>query len=371
MPTDGEVSGSVGGLLLFIGIALGISFLCSIWEAVMLSTSFSHIEVLIEQGKRAGYIMRAHKDNIERPISAILTLNTIAHTVGAAGAGAQAVGVFGNEFVGIISAVLTLLILIFSEIIPKTLGAAYWKQLMPFTAYSVRLLVIVLYPIVVAFQAMTSLLASKTEEPKITRSELEVMAQIGAGEGSIEEKENRIFHNLLGLRLVTVGDIMTPRTVAYTLREDMTVDEVVKEIKALPYSRIPIYKEDRDNIEYYVLSSDILAAAAEDNDRTTLKELSRPLHSVPETLSADRVLDEFIARKEHIFLVFDEYGGTAGIITLEDVIETLLGIEITDESDIVADMRQLAQQRYQQRYESRTRLESRKADEASVNDAEG
>lgn len=346
IPSDENAMGSVSVLVFYVTVAIAASFICSICEAVLLSSSHSHIEIMAQQGKRAGLIMQRLKANVEQPIAAILTLNTVAHTVGAASAGAEAAAVFGNEYVGVISAVLTLLILILSEIIPKTIGANYWKQLMPFTAYFTQGLVIILYPAVYAFQRLNHFMTPTGESFTVTRSELEMLAQIGAGEGTLKETENRIFKNLLHLGNVMVTDIMTPRTVMLALQQDMTVSEVLAEHPAIPYSRIPIFAETPDYITGFVLRHDIMQAGAEDQVNMQLLQMVRELHSVPETTTVAQVLDAFISQKQHIFLVFDEYGGTAGIITMEDAIESLLGTEITDESDLAADLREMARQRY-------------------------
>jgi CBS domain containing-hemolysin-like protein len=337
--------------LIFISVALGFSFLCSVLEAVLLSTSHSHIEVLSSQDSRPAQLMRSHKEEVEKPISAILTLNTIAHTVGAAGAGAQAAAVFGSQWLGLASAVLTLLILIFSEILPKTIGAVYWKQLMPFSAYAIQALVVIFYPAVWAGQRFTQMLTPNEHQPTVTRSELAAMARIGAGEGQIEESEFTIFRNLLRLNALRAGDIMTPRTVMLTFQEDMTVDEVLDRQKEINYSRLPVYNESVDDITGFVLRHDIVRAAAEGKGGQPLTAFKRPLEHVPEMISAAQALEAFIQQGEHIFVVFDEYGGTEGILTLEDTIEALLGHEITDESDLVADLRELAQHMYETRQE--------------------
>ena len=344
--TDGE-GGTWAGLIFFISIALGISFLCSILEAVLLSTSVSYVELAVENGKPSGRIMQALKTDVERPISAILTLNTVAHTVGAAGAGAEAVGIFGNEFFGVISAVLTILILVFSEIIPKTLGATYWKQLNAFTAYTTRGLVILLFPAVWILEKTTQLLKSDTHQPTISRMELEAMARIGTSEGALQEAESRILTNLLHLRNFGVKDIMTPRTVVFALHQDMTVREVVEAHTTMPYSRIPIYGENLDSTTGFVLRHDILQSFAAGEYDLPMSHFKRELFVVPESISVAHALDEFITKQEHIILVIDEFGGTAGIVTMEDALETLLGIEITDESDVVEDLRKMAEQRYQ------------------------
>ncbi|MCG8607038.1 CNNM domain-containing protein, partial [bacterium] len=234
------MDGDVITLLVYVVIALGFSFLCSIWEAAFLSTSFSHIELLVKRGKRSGILMRHHKQNVEEGISAILTLNTIAHTVGAAGAGAQAAIVFGNKWIGLISAILTLLILVFSEIIPKTIGARYWKQLTPFTAYGINILVRVLYPIVWATRGLSRVIGPKKSEPTVSRAELAILAKISAGEGVLKPEEYTIFENLLRLNRAKVADIMTPRTVVFMLKESMTIAEVRSNHDLLAYSRIPI-----------------------------------------------------------------------------------------------------------------------------------
>ena len=313
----------------------------------MLSTPVSHIELLVQEGSQAGRIMQGLRQNVEHPISAILTLNTIAHTVGAAGAGAEATAIFGSEYFGIISAVLTLMILVFSEIIPKTLGAVYAKPLTPFTAYSLRLLLFVFGPAVYAFEFVTRAMRPSEDAPTVTRSELQVMARISAEEGGIQERENRVVSNLLQLADVQVESIMTPRTVVLMFQQDQTVGEVMQSQSFLAFSRIPLFGDSADDIRGYVLRHEIYKRAAADEHDVPLRQIALTLEVVPETNSVAQVLDEFIARREHIFLVIDEYGGTAGLITLEDTVETLLGIEILDESDRVEDLRQLARRRYE------------------------
>ena len=340
-------SGEWSALLFYVGMALVVSFLCSIWEAAMLSTPVSHIELLVQEGRQAGVIMQGLRQNVEQPISAILTLNTIAHTVGAFGAGAEATVIFGSEFEGLIAVVLTLLILVFSEIIPKTLGAVYAKPLTPFTAYSLRALLLLLRPAVFAFEFVTRSMRPSEELPTVTRSELQVMARISAEEGGIQERENRVVANLLQLADVLVETIMTPRTVVLMFQADQTVAEVMQSYAFLPFSRIPVFGESADDVKGYVLRHEIYRRAAADEHSVKMREILRQLEVVPETNSVAQVLDEFIAKEDHVFLVIDEYGGTAGLITLEDTLETLLGIEILDESDPVADLQELARRRYQ------------------------
>lgn len=343
----GDAAGTWGGLLFYIGIALGISFLCSILEAILLSTSVTHVEMALEEGKPSARLMQKHKADVERPISAILTLNTIAHTVGAAGAGAEAVAIFGEAWFGVITAILTVLILVFSEIIPKTIGATYWKELNAFAAYGIEAMVWVLFPAVWLLEKTTQLLKSNEDIPSISRLEIAAMARIGASEGALVEREDRILRNLFHLERVQVETIMTPRTVVLAFPNTMTVREVIDTHSTIPYSRIPIYTDSMDHINGFVLRTDIYQTFAMSDPNTMLKDLKRPIAVIPETNSLASVFDEFITKQEHILLVIDEYGGTAGILTMEDSIESLLGIEITDESDLVADLRKMAAQRYQ------------------------
>lgn len=342
-----EPEGTLAGLFIYMIIALGFSFMCSMWEAGLLSSSSSYVETLANEGSNGAKIMKNLKDNVDRPIAAILTLNTLAHTIGAAGAGAQAAAVFGSEWFGLITLILTLLILIFSEIIPKTLGAVYWRQLLTFNAYSIQGLVFIFTPIVWTFQKMTNAISHGDGQTIVTRSELETMAELSSTSGSIAQSEHQILKNLLRLDEVSVNTIMTPRPVMLTFQQDTTIGDVLKNSANLPYSRIPIYDENTDDIVAFVLRYDILAAGARDEHHRPLKDFRRDIISIPETLSVAKVMTELINRKEHIALVFDEYGGTAGIITMEDAIESLIGAEITDESDIVEDLRELAQQRFE------------------------
>lgn len=348
IPTGDMMGGSWTTLLLYIGFALVASFVCSLLEASLLSSSRSYIEAKAQEGVASAQVMLQHKLNVERPISAILTLNTIAHTVGAAGAGAEAAGIFGSQYVGVISAILTLLILVLTEIVPKTLGATYWRALMPFTAYTVRALVFVLYPFVWIFQQLGERLRPEHEEPTVTRGELTTLASIGEQEGTLRARESRMLRNLLQLEHIHVSDIMTPRTVVFALPEAMTAGEVLAKHHTLSFSRIPVYGEDIDDVTGYVLRHDILTANADDQPNTPLSALRKEISVVTETLTLAQALERFVAERQHIFLVIDEYGGTAGILTMEDAIETLLGIEITDESDAVEDLRALALQRVKQ-----------------------
>jgi len=329
-------------LVTYIFIALGFSFLCSIAEAVILSVTTPHITLMQQQGQRTGSMLAGLKQDLNRPLAAILTLNTIAHTVGAAGAGAQAAQVFGNAYVGIASAVLTLLILVFSEIIPKTLGAHYWKQLAPATAYALRGLIWSLYPFVKLSEMLTRGLTHGPGLTGFNREELAAMAELSAKEGQLEPQETQILKNLLRLRDTRVTDAMTPRTVIFSLPEDLTVEEFFWKYGGERFSRIPIYAEEPGQLNGFVLRSDLLLAQARGNTDTKLTTYRREMSALPESTSLSRAFDEFLRQRAHIMIIVDEYGGIEGILTLEDILETMLGLEIVDEGDATTDMQKLA-----------------------------
>ena len=333
-------------LIFYVLLALCVSFLCSIMEAVLLSVTPSYIAVKEREGDKAGRLLRSLKEDIDRPLASILSLNTIAHTVGAAGAGAQAESVFGNTSVGIISAVLTLLILVFSEIIPKTLGATYWRALAPAVARLLRLIEWPMIPFVWLSQGLTRLLRSGDKEATVSRAEFTAMAEVGKREGIFEDSESRILKNLFRFSSLRVRDIMTPRTVIFALPHTKTVAEAMAVEEGLRFSRIPIYGENRDDMMGYVLKDKLLLAAAKDKHEMPLRDLMREIIVVPSTLPVPDLFERLIDQIEHIALVVDEYGGTAGIVSLEDVVETLLGLEIVDEADSADDMQVLARQQW-------------------------
>ena len=336
-------------LITYVLIALVFSFFCSIAEAVLLSVSKPFIAALENRGKRSGKTLRKLKDNINRPLAAILTLNTVAHTVGAAGAGAQAAIVFGNDYLGIASAILTLAILIFSEIIPKTLGARYWRNLAAIFAPMLRYLVWALFPFVLLSEALTRGLANTTELKGFSREEFAAMADLGAQEGQLEAKESRILKNLFRFRQSTIKNIMTPRTVVFALQENMTIDQFLEHHHQTPFSRIPIYNRDRDDITGFVLKDDILLAQARSLHTAQLHEFKREIRAVSSHNSVAALFEFLLDNKEHIALVVDDYGGMEGIVTLEDVVETLLGLEIVDEADETVDMQALARALWEKR----------------------
>ena len=333
-------------LVFYVLLALGVSFLCSVLEAVLLSVTPSYVGALEDDRPAAAEQLRTLKDDIDRPLAAILSLNTIAHTIGAAGAGAQAAKVYGSASVGIFSAVLTLLILIISEIIPKTLGASYWRELAPLSARVLRLLILLLYPLVVMSQGITRLLARGEKQASVSREEITALAELGHQEGVFEKEESRILKNLFRFSSLRVRGIMTPRTVLFALPETRTVGEVMQEHEHLRFSRIPLYGKNRDDITGYVLKDDLLLKAAQDEQALALSEFKREMFVVPDTLPLPEFFERLLDKSEHIALVVDEYGGVAGVASMEDVVETLLGLEIVDEADSAEDMQELARQQW-------------------------
>jgi len=337
-------------LLLYVLIALVFSFVCSIAEAVILSVSQAYISLLEKDGKPSGALLNKLTTDINKPLSAILTLNTIAHTMGAAGAGAQAASVFGEAYLGIISAVLTLLILIFSEIIPKTLGATYWKALAPITAFFLKYLILILYPFVIMSQKLTSGFTEESPLKGLSRSELLVMAELSEKEGQLAEQEALFLQNLLLLHERTIKDAMTHRTVVFSLPESMTVRTFVEKHSDISFSRVPIYEnQESESITGYIMRTDVLIANASGEKDKTLADLSKPLITLLGDMSLSATFDHFLNSRVHMLLVVDEYGGLEGILTLEDLLESLLGIEIVDEQDTTVSMKRLAKVMWKRR----------------------
>jgi len=336
-------------LVFYVSLALGVSFLCSVMEAVLLSVSPSYVGRLEKERGAVGRALRNIKDNIDRPLAAILSLNTIAHTVGAAGAGAQAAKVFGNSYVGVISAVLTFLILVVSEIIPKTLGAVYWRRLAPWITRILVPTIWLMWPLVKMAEGLTWLMARDKKKMVISREDLKALAELGAEAGVVGQDEERILKNLLRLHKIKAHDVMTPRTVVFALPAQNTVDDVLAEHPEMRFSRIPIYAADLDDVTGFVLKSDILLLGAQNRGETPLAELQRPIPIVPEDLPLSKLFERLMDEQNHVALVVDEYGGTEGLVTIEDLLETLLGLEIVDEADAVDDMQELARRRWSRR----------------------
>ena len=321
----------------------------------MLSVSDSYVRQLQSKGSKAGDVLFELRKEIDRPLAAILTLNTVAHTVGAAGVGAQVMKLFGNEYVAVASGVLTFIILIFTEIIPKTIGAVYWKSMAPTVGFATKQLIWFLYPFVALSELIADLVSSgKKQGPILTREELIASAEISQEEGSIKRKERNIIRNLLKLNNIFVRDVMTPRSVLVALPKTLTVDQAVEKYGPIPFSRIPIYEHGLDDIQGMVLRYELLERYGKDEGpNVRLAEISHPVHRMPDDKSVAFALDEFIKRKEHLFLTTNKDGETSGIVTLEDTVETLLGVEIVDEYDSVEDMRQFALEQWKKRIRGR------------------
>jgi len=329
-------------LFLYFFAVLGISFLCSLLESFILSVTHAHISLVSKDRPVLGKKLSHFKENINQPLSAILSLNTIANTVGAASVGAITLIEFGSSWVAIMSGILTLSILIFSEIIPKTIGALYWKKILVPATFAVQVLIIMTYPLVVFLELLSKWLAKAENEDKVSREEVIAMAELGEDEGTIEESESTVIENVLMLDDISVEEVLTPRSVIFAVNKTNSVKEVLDKYNDIEFSRIPVYEDGLDNIIGIVRRHVLLKSKAEDQFDVTMGELAKPIHAVEENDSVGDVLDEFVKRREHLFMVKDQFGQVAGLITLEDAIETLLGVEIVDETDSVVDMRKLA-----------------------------
>ena len=336
-------------LLIFLFGAMSISFLCSILESVLMSTPMSYLNMKEEEGNTKAIKFKKFKTNIDRPIAAILSLNTIANTVGAAGVGQQANIIFGSVWFGAVSAVTTLLILIFSEIIPKTIGTSYWRHLTGFTADVISILIILMYPLVTMIRGISGLFTPNEVENTVSREEVSAMVNVGEEEGVFEKSENKIIQNLIKLDNVKAGDAMTPRVVAAIAPESMKLKAFYQDKKFLHHSRIPVYSDSPEFITGYILRSEALELLANDKFNVTLGDIRRDVELFNEELSISDIWEKLLGHKEQIAIIIDEYGCFQGILTLEDIIETILGLEIIDESDEVGDMQQYAKERWQQR----------------------
>lgn len=331
-------------LIIYGSLALGVSFLCSMLEAVLLSMSMSHVSIMSKTGDKNGLRWsRLKEDDSVKPLTAILTLNTIAHTMGAAGVGAEVSRIWGDDSLTVASIILTLAVLFLSEIIPKTIGAAYWKKLSLPSGFILSGMTKMLAPFFVPLLMFKRLLP-KAESASVTRDELHALADISEEEGELEEDEETVIHNLLALREMPVKDIMTPRTVTLAFEQGWTIRQVLDDTKILRFGRMPVYEESIDQLSGFVLRSDILMAASMDEWDKVLIDIRKPLMTIGVDDSVDLALDTFLKSKVQILAVVDEFGGTAGIVTMEDAIETLLGEEIVDELDEHEDMRELARE---------------------------
>ncbi|MFK8058283.1 MAG: CNNM domain-containing protein [Saprospiraceae bacterium] len=332
-------------LIIFFLVSIIFSFLCSLWEASLLTIPPSYVETQSQTGSEYGRLLKEYKTNVDRPLSAILTLNTVAHTVGAIGVGASATKVWpGNELMtgAVVPVVMTLAILILSEIIPKTIGATRWKAMAPFTVKSLKVIQWLTAPLLWVISIITKGLKGEKDEVTVSRTDMAALATLSRREGVLEESESTVMQNLLTFREVLVKDVMTPRTVMEASAASMTVKEYLDAHTDLRFSRIPVFKESRDQIESYVLKDDVLIAAYKGKDSEPLKNFARPIMAVADDLPIPTLLKKLLEKNEHIALVVGDFGGTAGLVTQEDVIETLLGLEIMDETDDTTDMQAVA-----------------------------
>jgi CBS domain containing-hemolysin-like protein len=336
-------------LITYVLIALVFSFLCSIAEAVLLSVTTAYIALLKKKGKPSGRLLHQLKSEINEPLTAILTLNTVAHTIGAAGAGAQVAIVFGNAYLGVASAILTLLILFLSEIIPKTLGAHHWRSLAPATAYGLKFLVTLLYPFVKLMVRMTKGMTEGATLAGFSRQEFAVMADLSAQEGQLARRESEVVKNLFRLRETRVKDAMTPRPVVFSLPGSTTVAEFFHDHEQIRFSRIPIYKDEPDHIEGFVLRSDLLLAQAKGQTKDSLESYRLTMPVLHKSLTLAQALNEVLRARVQMAQVVGEYGTLEGILTVEDIIETLLGLEIVDEGDQQEDMQEHARHLWKRR----------------------
>lgn len=314
----------------------------------MLSTPASFINMKESEGDERAGLFKKLKQDIDKPIAAILSINTIAHTIGAAGVGAQATKVFGEQYFGLISAVLTILILVLSEIIPKTIGANYWRGLAMWSGRVIRVLMWISYPLVWLSEFITLAITPKQKEASVSREEVSAMVNIGAEEGTFHAKESSFIQNVIRMQSVRVREIMTPRIVVDTASEDMTLGEFYND-RSLKHSRIPLYSGSKDNITGYVLRQTVLESLAGGNSDMPLSDIRRDISFSVDTAYISVLWEELVSQKEHIALIIDEYGGFEGIVTMEDIIETMLGFEILDEKDNIADMQQYAKERWEKR----------------------
>ncbi len=332
-------------LFFYLFLALFISFICSLVEAILLTMPKSYLASIQENNVWSKSFILL-KENIDKPLSAILTLNTIAHTIGAAGVGAEITRIYGDNYLALASALLTILILFFSEIIPKTIGATYWKFLAKFAYYTLKIMLFITYPLVLVSMKITRVFAPQKNN-KITREQLSAMANLGYDEGVFSMQENRIIQNLIDLKMVKASDILTPRVVVFSADENLTIEEFCNDKNYLQFSRIPIYSNQIENITGYIFLQDVIEKKSNsENLNIRLKTLKRDILTVPKTINVLLLFNQLLERKEHMSIVVDEYGGLSGIITTEDIIETLIGLEIIDETDKVVDMQKFAKQKW-------------------------
>lgn len=337
-------------LVSYIVAALSLSFVCSMLEAVFLSITPAFVAQTRQEGGALAIHLDDMKTRVDRPLAAILSFNTVSHTLGAAGAGGEAQRIWGSDALAIVSALMTLLILIVAEIIPKTLGARYWRQLTPFTVQTLRFLIFIQLPLIWLSEMIGKLIKPANEETEhVSRDEMAALAQLGQEQGVFDERESRILKNLLGMQELSTRDVMTPRTVMFALPTSTTVREFVDRRDAMQFSRVPVYGTNVDDVRGYVLKTDVFLRAVKNDREKTLSDLIRPHMVVPASLPVPELFERMLDRREHIAVVVDEYGGVDGVVTMEDVLETLLGMQIVDEADRVKSLREMARAKWRER----------------------
>ncbi len=344
-------------LLVFATFSIFFSFLCSILEAVLLSVTTTFIEVKKGENKAFAFQLEKLKKDVDKPLIAILTLNTAAHTVGAILVGVQAeslpykIDLYGINIVGVVSAIMTVLILIISEIIPKTIGATHWQKLAKFSTQTLTIFIFIFKwtGILWVLQLFTKLFGKPGHGSVLSREDFSAMTDIAEQEGVFQESESKVIKNLLNFKKVEVKDIMTPRTVLKSSDETQTIQEFFNQNPNLRFSRIPLFEGNPDNITGYFLKDQLLEAIINGNGNDPLKEIKRPIIATKRNLPIPDLFAELIEQREHIALVVDEYGSVSGLVTQEDMIETLLGLEIMDESDNIEDLQALARKSWERR----------------------
>lgn len=337
-------------LLLYLAIALFFSFLCSLLEASLLSITPSHASIVSKENPALGKALQHFKQNIDQPLAAILTLNTFAHTIGAAGVGAQAQMLWGDEYLTVVSVALTIVILFFTEIIPKTLGANFWRQLTPFTVRTLKIMIYSpLYPIILLSQMITKMIKTDENRSVLSRADFTVMAELGIKEGIFRKGESQIIQNILRFNNILVRHIMTPRTVIVSAQQDMSIKDFFSNFPDLRFSRIPVYKKNLDDITGYVLKDEVMYKLINNEGNKPLSSIVRTVQIVPEHMAIPTLFNRLMEKQDQVALVVDEYGGTAGIVSMEDIVETLLGMEIIDEMDQIADLQEWAKHNWEKR----------------------
>ena len=329
-------------LLLYFFAAVIISFICSVLESVLLSVNMPYVSVLEKERPSVGKLLKSHKKNINKSIASILILNTIANTLGAAAVGAQAKTLYGDGAVFYVSVILTFAILFFSEIIPKTIGAVYWKSLAPVAAYVIQVFIFITYPIIIMTLFVTNRIKKDDEGSSLTKAELIESTLMSEDDGVLDEKESDVIENILLLDKIKIQEILTPRTVVFGLDGNRSIKDIIDSEDAIfKFSRVPVFDEDIENITGMIMTKKIFKQALID-DSVALKTIQKDIYKINENIPVSMALDLFIKKKEHMFIVLDSYDQTEGIVTLEDCVETILGVEIVDESDSDADMREVA-----------------------------